>query len=363
MIDIADPRFGEAEQSAVADVLESGMVADGPVVRQFESEFADYCEADHAVATANGTAALVTALDAVGIGAGDTVVTTPFSFVASANAIRLVGAEPVFADIDPETYNLDPDLARAAVRDHDADAILAVHLYGLPADMGELAAVADEEDIRLVEDAAQAHGAHYDGTPVGSIGDAGAFSFYPTKNMTTGEGGMVVTDDEAVADRAASFVNHGRAESGSYAHERVGHNFRMTSIAAAIGRVQLRNLPSWVDDRQYHAALLSSALEDVPGVEAPTVPDGRGHAYHQFTVRCEDRAALRDQLEAAGIGSSVYYPTPIHRLEAYDGYDAHAPVAEAAAESVLSLPVHPGLLAEEVDHIAATVRAATPQIQ
>jgi dTDP-4-amino-4,6-dideoxygalactose transaminase len=364
MIDIANPEFGEAEQAAVRRVLDSGMVADGPEVRAFESEFADYCGADNAVATANGTAALVAALDGLGIGEGDTVVTTPFSFVASANAIRLVGADPVFADIDPETYNLDPAATRQAVREHDADAVLAVHLYGLPADMDALCALADEEDVLLLEDAAQAHGARYGGQSVGTFGDAAAFSFYPTKNMTTGEGGMVVTDDDAVAERTASFVNHGRdADGGSYAHPRLGHNLRMTSMAAAIGRVQLEKLPAWIQHRRSHAATLSAGLADVPGVEIPVEPDGTRHAYHQYTVRCADRDGLEERLADNGVGSAVYYPSPIHELGAYDGYDVTAPAAAAAADSVLSVPVHPGLTAEDVAHVVETVRQASPQIQ
>ena len=253
MIPIADPVFGEREVDAVEQVLESGMVADGPEVRRFESEFAAYCGANHAVATANGTAALHAALEGVGIGEGDTVVTTPFSFVASANAVRFAGARPVFADIDPETLALDPEATREAVREHDADAILAVHLYGLPAEMDALQEIAAETGVTLVEDVAQAHGAQYDGQTVGTFGDAAAFSFYPTKNMTTGEGGMVVTNHEGVAESAASYVNHGRSGESAYAHEELGHNYRMTSLAAAIGRVQLERLPDWIEARRENA--------------------------------------------------------------------------------------------------------------
>jgi len=364
MISIANPEFGEAEKAAVQEVLDSGMVADGPEVRKFESEFADYCGADHAVATANGTAALVAALEGLGIGPGDSVVTTPFSFVASSNAIRLVGAEPVFADVDPETYNLDPETARRAVRETDAAAILAVHLYGLPADMDALSAVADEEDALLIEDAAQAHGARYRGEPIGTFGDAAAFSFYPTKNMTTGEGGMVLTDQEDVAENVASFINHGRTAGGaSYAHERVGHNLRMTSLAAAIGRVQLQRLPAWVETRRYHAEVLSVGLDPTDGVETPTEPSESHHAYHQYTVRCADRSVLRERLEDAGVGSAVYYPVTIPELGAYEGYDVDTPVATDAAGSVLSLPVHPRLTAEDIDHIVETVRTAAPRVQ
>lgn len=362
MISLSDPRFGPDEQAAVEAVLESGMVADGPEVREFESEFAAYCGVDYGIATSNGTTALVTALEALGIGTGDTVVTTPFSFVASANVIRLVGAEPVFADIDPETFTLDPTATRRAVRETDADAILAVHLYGLPADMAALGAIADEEDILLVEDAAQAHGARYRGASVGTFGDATAFSFYPTKNMTTGEGGMVLTNRERVADHAASYINHGRGDASSpYAHERVGHNFRMTSLAAAIGRVQLEKLPEWISARRENAAALTEGLADVPGIRTPIEPDDAHHAYHQYTIRCAERDALREQLATMGVDSGVYYPTPIHELEPYRAYAARTPVASRAADAVLSLPVHPNLSDADVDQVIDAVRNASQE--
>ena len=357
MIPLADPRFGDEEVAAVRRVLADGMVADGPEVRRFESEFADYAGADNGVAVANGTVALHAAFEALGIGDGDRVVTTPLSFVASANAVRLAGAEPVFADVDPLTYNLDPAAARRAVRETDADAVLVVHLYGLPAEMDAFRDLAADEDVKLIEDAAQAHGAAYRGQPVGSFGDAAAFSFYPTKNMTTGEGGMVLTDDAAVADRAASYVNHGRSGAGGYAHERLGSNYRMTSLAAAMGRVQLERLPEWVRSRRANADRLSEALDGVPGVRPPVAPDGADHAYHQYTVRCGDRDALADHLADAGVDTGVYYPTPIPRLGAYEGYDADVPVADRAADEVLSLPVHPGLTDAELDRIVAAVRS------
>ncbi|TQQ79325.1 DegT/DnrJ/EryC1/StrS family aminotransferase [Halonotius terrestris] len=363
MIPLANPTFGPDEIDAVDDVLESGMVADGPEVRAFEAEFADYCGAGHAVATSNGTTALHAALEALDIGAGDRVVTTPLSFVASANAIRLAGARPVFADIDPETYNLDPAATERAVRKADADAILAVHLYGLPADVAALRDIADDAGIPLVEDAAQAHGATVDGDAVGTFGDAAAFSFYPTKNMTTGEGGMILTDREAVADRAASFCNHGRGSDGGYAHERVGHNFRMTSLAAAIGRVQLDRLPEWVASRRANAQRLTDELSDIDGLTTPNAPDGVEHAYHQYTVRVPDRERLQAHLADNGVDSGVYYPTPIHELAAYDGYDADAPVAEAAADEVLSLPVHPNLTETELDRIVEATRGAVTQLR
>ncbi|QLD87477.1 DegT/DnrJ/EryC1/StrS family aminotransferase [Natronomonas halophila] len=363
MISLSDPRFETEEIDAVRTVLEDGMVADGPEVRRFETEFADYCGADHAVGTANGTAALHAALEALDIGEGDTVVTTPLSFVASANAIRLAGATPVFADIDPLTYNLDPSAAERAVREHDADAILVVHLYGLPADMHAFQDIAADEDVDLIEDCAQAHGATYRGQSVGTFGDAAAFSFYPTKNMTTGEGGMILTDDNRVAERVASYINHGRTGDDAYAHTRVGHNYRMTSIAAAIGRVQLERLPEWVKRRRQNARRLTAALDDVVGIDAPVEPDGTNHAYHQYTVRAEDREELKEHLADEGVDSGVYYPTPIHELGAYEGFDAETPAAETAADEVLSLPVHPGLSEADLDRIVealGTPRNRTP---
>ncbi|WP_255192405.1 DegT/DnrJ/EryC1/StrS family aminotransferase [Natronobeatus ordinarius] len=350
MIPIADPELGAAEQRAVEDVLESGMLADGPEVRSFEAAFADYCGAAHGVATSNGTTALHAALVALGIGEGDRVLTTPFSFIATANAIRLAGAEPVFADIDPTTYNLDPDAARAVAKEESIDAIVVVHLYGLPADLEAFVDLAEELDVALLEDAAQAHGAVYHGDRVGSVGDAGCFSFYPTKNMTTGEGGMVVTDRADVTDRLERFVNHGRGGSGTYAHETVGHNFRLTSIGAAIGRVQLERLPNFIEARRANAARLTEGIS-ADGITTPVEPDGTTHVYHQYTIRTADRDGLLSHLEANDVGAGVYYPTCIHDQPAYDGVDCSAPNAETAAEEVLSLPVHPNVSGTEIDHI------------
>ena len=336
------------------DVLDRGQLADGPDVRAFEDAFSSYCDADHGVATANGTTALHAALGALGISRGDRVVTTPFSFVATANAIRLCGAEPVFADVDPVTFTLDPVEVRRAIEaaDGDVDAILAVHLYGLPAPMEELREIATEYDVALVEDAAQAHGATVDGRPVGALGDAGCFSFYPTKNATCGEGGMVVTDDEALADDVAQFVNHGRSD--QYDHERVGHNFRLTSVGAAIGGAQLRKLPRYTAARRRVAERYTEALSNVPSVDAPTEPPGMHHVYHQYTVRTEHRDELRDALADADVDTAVYYPTPIHRQPAYDR-EERFPVAERLASEVLSLPVHPDLTGAEVDRVATVL--------
>jgi dTDP-4-amino-4,6-dideoxygalactose transaminase len=354
MISIADPEVSEAAIEDVREVLESGMLADGPEVRAFEAEFAAFCGTDHAVAAANGTAALQTALVAAGIGDGDTVLTTPFSFVASANAARLCGADVVFADIDPETFHLSPEAAAAVAAEDDIDAIIAVHLYGLPADMDGLRAVADKHDAVLVEDAAQAHGAAYNGDRVGSLGDVATFSFYPSKNMTTAEGGMITTDDQTIADRAARFVNHGRSD--DYEHVDVGHNLRLTSVAAAIGREQLDRLPAFNERRRHNAARLTDGLSDTD-VETPTVPEGRRHVYHQYTIRTPKRDELSAMLEDHDVRSAVYYPTCIHALPAYDGDDGSYPEAERVAREVLSLPVHPNVTDTDIEHITEVIHA------
>ena len=354
MIPLAAPDIGEPELRGVEEVITEGRLVAGEEVAEFESRFAEYVGADEAVATTNGTAALHTALEAVGVGEGDTVVTTPFSFIATANAIRFAHADPVFADADPETLNLEPASAAEVVRERDADAIVVVHLFGQPARMERFREIADEHDLALIEDAAQAHGATVDGTHVGTMSDAGTFSFYPTKNMTTGEGGMVVTDDPDVARRADQFINHGRT--GRYTHPTVGHNYRMTNVAGAIGLTQLRKLSYYVDQRRHNAERLLEGLEDT-ALGLPDPRPGTEHAYHQFTVQSDRRETLKLDLEERGIQTGVYYPTPIHRQAAYDDDTASVPTAEAAARRVLSLPVHPGLTDDDVDTVVETVRA------
>ena len=353
MIPIANPQLDDAEKRRVEAVIDDGMIADGPEVRTFEAEFAQMCAADHGVATSNGTTALHAALHAVGIGPGDRVLTTPFSFAATANAIRLVGAEPVFADVDPETFNLDPYAVEEVLRrDTDIDGLLPVHLYGLPAAMDHLLDLAETHDLAVVEDAAQAHGATFEGQPVGSFGDAACFSFYPTKNMTTGEGGMITTDREDVAERASRFIDHG--QDGRYEHVEVGHNFRLTSIAAAMGRAQLAKLPDFTRARRANARMLTDALQE-SDVVTPIEPDGRRHVYHQYTVRSDDRDGLAAHLESRGVGSKVYYPRAIHEQPVYRDLEASAPVAERLADQVLSVPAHPGVSESDIETIAEAI--------
>ncbi|WP_026924279.1 DegT/DnrJ/EryC1/StrS family aminotransferase [Glycomyces arizonensis] len=348
----ARPVIGQAEIDAAVAVLRSGQVVQGPEVAGFEAEFGKVAGTGHCVAVNSGTSALQLALMALGIGPGDEVIVPSFSFAASANAVRLVGAEPVFADIEPGSFCLDPDAVAALVGPRTA-AVMPVHLYGHPADLRRLLPLAERHGLAVVEDACQAHGAELDGRPVGSFGAVGAFSFYPTKNMHALEGGMVTTDDAALARTLRLLRNQGMEQ--RYANEIVGANMRMTDVAAAIGRVQLRRLDEWTEARRANAAFLDNA---VTAALVPPVSPGARHVYHQYTVRVEgDRDAARERLQAAGVGSAVYYPTPIHRLAPYAQARADLPETDRAAAEVLSLPVHPSLSPGDLDRVAAAVNA------
>ncbi|WP_370325121.1 DegT/DnrJ/EryC1/StrS family aminotransferase [Euzebya sp.] len=348
MIHLSSPIIGDAERGAVDRVMATGMLAQGVEVEAFEAEFSAFVDDRTCVAVSSGTSALHLGLLALGIGPGDEVIVPSFTFAATANAVRLCGADPVFVDIDPATFCVDPAAVAAAVGPRTA-AVMPVHLYGHPADMTALRAVADRSSLALVEDAAQAHLATWDGRPVGALGDLAMFSFYPTKNMTTGEGGMVVTADEQVARTVRLLRNQGMAQ--RYANELVGFNARMTDLGGAIGRVQLTQVEGWTARRQANAARLDAELT---GVVVPPVAAAATHAYHQYTVRSGDRDALADHLRARGIASGVYYPTPVHRLPSF-GLDLDLPETERAATEVLSLPVRPDLTDDEVTAIVEAV--------
>ena len=361
-IPVAAVALSDEEVRAVERVLRSGIIAHGPVVEEFEERFADYVGVDYAVAVANGTAALDLLLKAYRIGRGDEVITTPFSFIATANSILYQGARPVWADIDLETYNIDPDsvLERLTPRTR---AIIAVHLYGHPAEMKALREIAEDHKLILVEDAAQAHGAEYHGRRAGSLGDAAAFSFYATKNMTTGEGGMITTNDRKVAERVRMLRNHGQAE--KYLHVELGYNLRMTSIQAAIGLVQLSKLDKMNEARRRNAATLTGELAHIPGVVTPVEAPGAKHVYHQYVIRLEDPAPPRDtvrgRLEELGVGTAVHYPRIIPDQPLYKrlglGCD-YCINARRAADSVLSLPVHPLLSDRDLQVVVEAVKRA-----
>jgi perosamine synthetase len=353
----ARPEIGAEEIDAAVRVLRTGSVVQGPEVAAFEAEFAAIVAGRHCVAVNSGTSALQLTLLALGIGRGDEVIVPSFSFAATANAVRLVGAEPIFADIDPATFCLDPEATEAAITPRTA-AIMPVHLYGHPAAMERLVPLAARHGLAIVEDAAQAHAASLHGQPVGTFGAAGCFSFYPTKNMHSLEGGMVTTADPALARQLRLLRNQGMEQ--RYDNEIVGANMRLTDVAAAIGRVQLAKLSGWNDQRRANAQNLTARLRNVvTPVEAP----GARPVYHQYTVRVahDGRDDLQRHLTDAGVGSAVYYPTPIHRLKPYwVDYRAgeHARdlrETDRAAAEVLSLPVHPSLSTAELDRVVEAV--------
>jgi len=363
LIPIAQPLISDEDKRRVLDVLDSGHFVAGPRVAEFERAFADYVGCPHAVAASSGTTALMAALRAAGIGRGDRVVTSTFSYGASASTILSCGAEPVFADIDPRSYNLDPDSAAEILdRTPGVRAILVVHLYGLPCAMDRFDALARSRGVMVIEDAAQAHGASFRGRRAGTFGRGAAFSFYPSKNMTTGEGGIVTTADPDVADRARLFVRGGERQ--QYLYEAEGYNYRMTEMAAALGIGQLGRLNGWNERRRRNAAFLSGGLAELDWLTRPVEPDGCTHVYHQYTVRvAEGRDRLRRHLEAEGIGTRVYYPVPIHMTPFYRGRygESRCPEAVRAAEEVLSLPVHPALADADLERIVDAVRRFKPE--
>jgi dTDP-4-amino-4,6-dideoxygalactose transaminase len=355
-IAIASPQIGEQERNAVMAVLESGQLAQGKVVAEFEKAFADWLGVKHAIALSSGTAALHLLMLAHGVKEGDEVITTPFTFVASANAALFVGARPVFVDVEPETGCLDPNLVEAAITPKTR-AIVPVDLYGHPAAIEELKAIADRHHLVLVEDACQAHGATIDGRKAGALGVSASFSFYPTKNMTTGEGGMVTTDDDGLAARLRPLREHGASE--RYHHDVLGYNFRMTDIAAAIGLAQLSRLDELNAKRRHNAHRLTRNLSGHARLTTPVERPSYGHAYHQYTVRIEkNRDLVQRRLAELGVGTAVHYPIPVHRQPLYVdlGYGAiEMPVAETMADEVLSLPVHPGLDDADVDRVSSSL--------
>jgi dTDP-4-amino-4,6-dideoxygalactose transaminase len=359
MIPIAKPVVGEEEKALVLEVLGSGSLAQGAMVARLEAEFAAYCGVKHAIATSNGTTALHLAVLGHGIGPGDEVITVPFTFIASANSVVYTGGRPVFVDIEPDSYNLDPDRIEAAITPRTR-AIMPVHLYGNPADMPRIREIADRHGLLVIEDAAQAHGAEIGGRRIGAWGDSACFSFYPTKNMTTAEGGMITTDDDDLADRLRLLRAQGMRK--RYYHEVIGYNFRMTEIHAAIGVGQLHQVERFNAQRIANAAYLSAHLPP-DKVRAPVVRPGTRHVFHQYTVQVLpplDRDAARSRLAELGVGSEIYYPLPVHRQQPYieRGYgDEHYPVTEEMTRRVLSLPVHPQLSEADLAAIVAAVEA------
>ena len=344
----------------MVEVLRSGWLVHGPVVEEFEEKFASYIGVSHALAVFNGTVALDLALKAIGVRPGDEVIVPDFTFIATANTVLMQGARPVFADIDEETLTIDPDDVAEKITGR-TKAVVAVHLYGHPADMKALMELAEDHGFYVVEDAAQAHGAEIRGVKVGSIGHVAAFSFYATKNMTTGEGGMVTTNDPGVAYRVRMWRDHGQVS--RYRHVTLGGNYRMTAIQAAIGLAQLEKLEDFNMARQRNAEELTAGLKGIEGLRLPRVKPGYKHVWHQYALWVEDefpvsRDKLREKLEEMGVGAAVHYPLPIHMQPLYQslGYPPSlCPRSSEASKRVLSIPVHPALKPSDIRYIVEAI--------
>jgi len=359
-IPIANPIIQEEEIEEVVKVLKSGFIAQGPKVAEFEEKFAEFIGTKYAIATSSGTTALHVALLSCGIGEGDEVITTPFTFAATGNSILYTGARPVFVDIEKDTFNIDPKKIEEAITPN-TKAIMPVQLYGQSAEMDKINEIAKKHELFVIEDAAQAHGAIYKEKKVGSMGDMGCFSFYPTKNMTTSEGGMITTNNKELAEKARMLRAHG--ESKRYKHSILGYNFRMTDISAAIGLAQLKKIDTFNQKRIDNANYLTKELDDINGITAPKTLNRVKHVYHQYTIKIE--SGNRDEwvkfINENGIGTGIHYPIPIYKQELYLelGYDYELEETEKAANSVISLPVHPSLSKDDLATIVKVLKEAS----
>ncbi|MDO8676511.1 MAG: DegT/DnrJ/EryC1/StrS family aminotransferase [Candidatus Azambacteria bacterium] len=356
-INIASPQIGKEEIKAVTEVMKSGMLAQGPKVKEFEEKFAKFIGVKYAIAASSGTTALEVALRAYGIGEGDEVITTSFTFIASANSILYTGAKPVFVDIEENSFNIDPEKIEKAIT-KKTKAIMPVHLYGQSCNMTKIMAIAKKHKLVVIEDACQAHGSEWRNKKVGSFG-TGAFSLYPTKNMTTGEGGMITTDSKEIYEKANLIRAHGSKI--KYYHDILGYNYRMTDLEAAIGIEQLKKLQKFNAARIKNAKFLNKKLGKIEGIIVPEPVRDALHVYHQHTIRVigefgGGRDEVLKKLTEAGIGTAVFYPLPINEQKVYKdlGYKANTPIAEKVSKEVLSLPVHPGLKQKDLIYIVKT---------
>ena len=348
MIPIASPQLGSEERAAVDRVLQSGIIAQGPEVAKFEEEFAKMCGVKYAVATSNGTTAGHLVMIASGIGPGDEVITTPFTFFATASVIIMAGAKPVFVDVEENGFCLDPNQVESAITEK-TKAIQPVHLYGELADMPSLVEISKKNNLVLIEDSAQAHSADSWEGKAGSFGNAGWFSFYPTKNMTTSEGGIITTNSEGLSSHCKVLRAHGMT--AQYQHTEFGYNYRMTDISAAIGRVQLTKLDKFNSRRREIADKYNTLLSKY--VKVPE--NRRGHVFHQYTILCNQRDELKEHLSQKGVGSGIYYPTLLYNYAPMSEFEADCPNAKRLTELSLSLPVHPGLSDSDVSKVIDSV--------
>lgn len=358
MIPVARPVFGEEEVEAVSAVIRSGMIASGEVVTRFEDEYAAYAGVKHAIATSNGTTALHAGLLGSGIVPGDEVIVPSFTFIATATSVSMCGATPVVADVDINTCCIDPDSVAEQITPKTR-AIIGVHLFGQPCDVSAMQQICEDHNLLFIEDCAQAHGAKYRGTQVGNFGTVGCFSFYPTKNMTTGEGGLVTCSNDEIAARVRRLINHGQKE--KYLHTEIGYNYRLTNMGAAIGRVQLKKLDDMTRMRQENASFYSSGITR-PGITMPVIRDSCTHVFHQYAIRVTPESGMtRDQfagyLHDNGVGTAIHYPIPVHEQPVYRGKikGSSCPVSRQLAREILSLPVYPSLTSDERETVCRVI--------
>ncbi len=372
-IPFVDPVIETEELQGVKEVIKSKWLVEGKVARTLEKEFQEFTGTKFAITTSNGTVALHLAMEAAGISPGDEVITTPFTFIASANSISFVGGIPVFVDIDPKTWNIDPDKIRKAITPN-TKAILPVHIFGLPANMPEIMEIAEEHGLIVIEDAAQAHGARINGKHVGGFGDIGCFSFYATKNMIAGEGGMVVTNDNELHDKLDSLKNHGRPKQGGYSHLRIGFNYRTTDLCAAIALAQLRKLPHLLERRAKNAEILRKTIDELKALTYQQVPKGFQHANYVFAVKAETKHKVDELIEflrkrnvlSRRIYSTLAYQQPAYqnisewrwaKCVSYPNYaKINLPVAEEIAVTHAEIPVVPTLSEHEVEQISEALQ-------
>lgn len=365
MIKITQPIIGQEEIDAVVNVMKSGMIAQGPVTAEFEKKFADFCGTKHAIATSNGTTALHCAIYAAGIKEGDEVITTPFTFVATANSILMQGATPIFADINPDSFLFDPKEIEKKITSK-TKAILPVDLYGQAYDVEEINLIAKKHGLMVIEDACQAHGAEYSNKKAGSLGDIACFSLYATKNMVTGEGGMITTNDDDMAMKCKVFRHHGQSETERYKYYDLGYNYRITDIASAIGLEQLKKLGSFTEKRIKNSSRLIEGLSGIKGLITPKIGDLKKHVFHQFTIKItSDFDMSRDDFSSylleKGIGNAIFYPKGLHLFPQFEkfGYKVgDFPITEEITSQVLSLPVYPLVSDEDTEYIIKTIKEA-----
>uniref|UniRef100_A0A7C3RMC4 DegT/DnrJ/EryC1/StrS family aminotransferase n=1 Tax=Archaeoglobus fulgidus TaxID=2234 RepID=A0A7C3RMC4_ARCFL len=358
MIPISKPFIGEEEIARVIEVLRSGMIVQGDKVAEFERRFSAYIGSRHGIAVSNGTAALDIALKAIGVGEGDEVITTPFTFVATSNAILFQRSKPVFADIEEDTYNINPDDVMEKITPKTR-AVVGVHLFGHPFDVRAILEICEDHKLMLIEDCAQAHGAEYNGKKVGSFG-IGCFSFYATKNMTTSEGGMITCNDDDIAEKCRLLRSHGEVR--KYEHVLLGHNMRMTNIQAVLGLAQLEKL-DWMNEKRRKNAEFYEKNINVEGLRKPVEKSYAKHVYHQYVLLVEeDFTMTRDEfskyLTENGVGNAIHYPKPVYLQPLYReiGYEKGlCPTAEYVAERVISIPVHPLLSEKELEKIVEVI--------